>query len=111
MPQRYVAFPKDTRALLAHLELEYERGEITEQEYASQETAAIEDARTRLGMFGVDATWRTDDNATERDYLYLPVAPPMVKTFVDGVPRMVPDAQPQRARPARRTMCFWIEVP
>lgn len=111
MPQRFVAFPKDTRAMLAHLELEYERGEITEQEYAAQETAAVEDARARLGAYGVDANWRTDDNATERDYLYLPVTPPMVKTFVDGVPRLVPDAQAVRARPARRTLVFWKDVP
>lgn len=107
MAQRFVAFPKDTRVMLAHLELEYERGELTEQEYAAQETAAIEDARTRLKL---GPEWRTDDNATERDYLYLPVNPPMVKTIVNGVPRLVPDAQQVRMRPARRTLVFWLPI-
>jgi hypothetical protein len=107
MAQQFKAFPYATREVLAHLELEYERGEITEQEYASQETAAIEAARTQLKL---GPEWRTDDNATERDYLSLPVHPPMVKTFENGVPVMKPDAAQVRSRPARRTMCFWLEA-
>lgn len=107
MPQRFIAFPYSTRAMLAHLELEYERGELTEQEYAAQETAAIEAARIQLGL---DASWRTDDNAPSRDYTALPVTPPMVKTFENGVPVLRPDAAQVRYVPTRRTLVFWQDV-
>lgn len=51
------AFPQVTRALVAALELRYERGEMTEQELAAQTEEVVQQAREALGL---DDTWRTD---------------------------------------------------
>lgn len=50
-----VGFPPDTRTALAALELQHETGQLTDAEYATQETATIEAARTLLHL---DATWQ-----------------------------------------------------
>lgn len=116
MAQKFVAFPKDTRTMLAHLELQYERGELTEQEYAAQETACIETARTQLKL---GPEWRTDENALARDYTQVPITHPMIKvmevrTRADGTEYELPvfkaDAAPMRFVPTRRTMVFWVNA-
>ena len=109
-----IAFPKDTRTILAQLELEYERGELTEQEHAEQHDRAIEEARTLLRL---DETWRTDPTAPAHEYTYFPaknleiVTKEITSDPVTGkeiVRRVVkPDAMPLRARPSRHTLVFW----
>lgn len=106
-------FPRATKELLAILDLEHERGELTDQEYADQEAAAIEDARAMLGL---DTTWRTDPTAPERQYTSAPATHKNIKVLVatpqpDGstkmVPTLKPDAMPERFVPTRRVLVFW----
>lgn len=107
MGQQFIEFPQATRTHLAALELEHERGELTDEAFAAQETQVIEEARALLKL---GPEWRTDPNAPLRDYTRVPLTNRMISVVENGMRVLKPDALPERFVPTRRTLCFWKET-
>lgn len=62
MPVQYVGFSDDLRTLIAELDLERERGEITLAEHDTLKASAIAAEQDAIGL---DGTWRTDQAPAE----------------------------------------------